>query len=186
MKSSLSLLISTAALVLLLGGCDATGPADTVILNANSPIPPTVEYSFAYETNGNSAIGVRSDGPDDLGATLTENGFRRADVISARIDSVRLERISSKATAPSEKVFDYLTGTTVYLGSDTEGQRIADASLDTTTKSVPLPVVGSNVTNVVQSGSTPAYLQLETTNDVPDRQDRVEVTVYFRIEVQGV
>ncbi len=185
MKASLPLFLSATLLALLFGGCDVTGPEDTVILNANSPAAPIVEYTFAYDTNGGDPIGVRSNETDDLGSVLSENGFGRADVVSARVDSVSLERISSKA-APTPIVFDYLTGATAYLGSNTDGERIADASIDATTRSVSLPVAGSDVTSVVKNEPTYAFLQLDTTSDVPDRRDKVEVTVYFRIEVQGV
>jgi hypothetical protein len=47
-------------------------------------------------------------------------------------------------------------------------------------------VDGSSVTNVVTNGRSNAFLQLSTTSDVPVRRDKVQVTVYFRIEVQGV
>lgn len=171
---------------LLFGGCDATGPSDTVILNSNSPVPPTVEYTFEYKTNGNNQIEVRSTQTDDLDSTLSENGFGRRDIVSARVESVELERLSSKTAVPSQKVFDYLAGGTVYLGSDASGKRIASASFETTDRTVPLQVGSADVTDVVKNGATPAFLQLDTGSDVPDRRDRVEVTVQFRIEMQGV
>jgi hypothetical protein len=182
-----SLLVAIAGLVLLLTGCDATGPTDTVIFNANSPIPPTVEYTFDYETSGDRSIGVVSQEADSLGSILELNGFGRADVASARVDSVKLERLTSPETvSATPKVFDYLTGATLYLGSSADGARIATASFQTTAPSVRLPVDGSSVTNVVTNGRSNAFLQLSTTSDVPVRRDKVQVTVYFRIEVQGV
>jgi hypothetical protein len=180
-----SFFLTAVLFALLLGGCDVTGPEDTVILNANSLAPPIVEYTFTYETKGGDPIGVRSNETDDLGSILSENGFDRSDVVSARVDSVSLERISSKA-APTPMVFDYLTEATAYLGSSTDGTRIADASIDATPRSLSLPVVGSDVTSVVRNGATHAFLQLDTTSDVPDRRDKVKVTVYFQVEVQGV
>lgn len=172
-------------LVLLIAGCDATGPADTVILNANSPEPPEVEYTFFYRTDGANAITVRSDTTDNLSSILETNGFRRSDVASARIDSVTLERVSNPKVKRS--VFDYLRGATVYLGPGTDAPRIAEASFGTTDKeTVKLSVRTADVTDVVKTGETPAFLQLDTTNDVPDRRDRVAITVYYRIELQGV
>lgn len=185
MRTSVPLFV-ISVFALLLVGCDATGPSDTVILNSSSPIPPTVEYTFDYDTNGNSQIGVRSDQTDDLDSTLAENGFSRRSVVTARVESVELERLSSKTAAPSQKVFDYLTGATVYLGSDASGSRIAEEAFEATDPSVPLQVVGADVTDVVKSGATPAFLQLDTDGNVPDRRDRVRVTVQFRIEMRGV
>ena len=184
-----------AVFALALMGCDAAGPADTVILNANSPIPPTVEYTFEYDTEGRQQIGVRSQNADTLGSILRRNGFGRADVVSARVERVVLERISDPGPsvrgkeATAVEVFDYLSGATVYLGPDAEsGPRIAEASFETTARTVSLGVDGGSarVTDDVKSGSQPAFLMLDTAGDVPDRRDRVRVRVDFRIEVQGV
>jgi hypothetical protein len=188
MRVSPASLVSAVGLglALILAGCDAAGPTDTVILSENSPEAPTVEYSFFYDTNGSAAIGVRSDEADNLSSILEENGFRRSDVVSARVDSVKLERISPKGVL-FRKVFDYLTGATVHLGANADGPRIAEAAFQTTDRSVTLPVRTADVTDVVKSGPSPAFLRLDTADDAPDqRRDRVEVTVYFRIEVRGV
>lgn len=192
MTSVSSLLPPAVVLALLLTGCDATGPTDTVILNANSPFPPTVEYTFAYDTEGRQQIGVRSLNADTLTAILRRNGFGRADVTSARVERVVLERRSDpgsparKADNATPKVFDYLTGATVYLGSDADGVQIASAAVDTDNRTLPLDVTTADVTSVVKGGSRPAFLTLAATDDVPDRQDRVRVTVHFRVEVRGV
>jgi hypothetical protein len=178
---------SAAALVLtlVLAGCDAAGPADTVILSANSPEAPTIEYEFFYEANGPAVIEIQSDEPDNLGSILKENGFRRSDVVSARVDSVELERRSAPAAA-KRPVFDYLRGAAVHLGSDADGLRIAEAAFQTTDRTVSLPVRTADVTDVVKDGPTHAFLRLNKAKDAPERQDRVAVTVYFRIEVRGV
>jgi hypothetical protein len=187
MKTPLPLLVLLAVLAVGLTGCDTTGSEETAILNANSPVPPTVEYTFDYETGGNQQIGTRSLESDNLTSILTQNGFSRADVSSAQVDSVQLERLSLEEAAPPPKVFDYLTQATLYLGPNaSDGQRIAQASFDRAIRSVPLRVVSPDVTSLVKDGSRPAFLQLDATSDVPDRTDRVRVTVYFRIEVQGI
>ena len=195
MNPFFSRLSVVAVVVLALMGCDAAGPADTVILNSNSPIPPTVEYTFEYDTEGRQQIGVRSQNADTLDSILRRNGFGRADVVSARVERVVLERISDPGPSfrgkedPEVEVFDYLSGATVYLGPDAEsGTRIAEASFETTARTVSLGVDGANegVTDGVKSGSQPAFLSLDTGGDVPNRRDRVRIRVHFRIEVQGV
>jgi hypothetical protein len=192
LNSSLSLLSSAAVLALLLVGCDATGPADTVILNANSPIPPTVEYTFVYDTEGRQQIGVRSLNADTLGAILQRNGFSRADVRSARVERVVLERRSDPGASAAiagdaaPKVFEYLTGATLYLGPDASGVQIASTIVDTDNRTLPLTVTTANVTDAVKRGHQPAFLELAAAEGVPSRRDRVRVTVDFRIEVQGV
>lgn len=189
MTRSLVTLLATAGIVLFVVGCDAVGSEDAIILNnANSDTDsrPTVEYTFAYDTNGSGSIEVQSNESDDLESVLSNAGFSRSDVVSATVDSVRLERRSSKATSTRPYVFEYLTGATVYLGSDTNGTRIATGTFDTTDRSVSLQVATSNVTDVIKEGRTPAFLELDTENDVPDRQDRVAVTVFYEIKVSGV
>jgi hypothetical protein len=141
MKTPLPLLVLLAVLAVGLTGCDTTGSEETAILNANSPVPPTVEYTFDYETGGNQQIGAQSDTTDMLDPVLRRNGFSRDDVVSARVDSVQLERLSLEEAAPPPKVFDYLTQATLYLGpSASDGQRIAQASFDRAIRSVPLRV----------------------------------------------
>ena len=189
MRSS-SFLLSTFVLALLLAGCDATSPQSTVILNANSPEPPTTEYTFSYDPSEAGAITVQSQSDDNLTSTLETNGFRRDDITSARVDSVKLERLSPKGLSRAERaVFDYLQGATVYLGSNTDGPRIAEASFQTTDeRKISLPVQTADVTGTVKSGPTRAFLRLDTADESrPDRnRDRVRVTVYFRIEVRSV
>ena len=184
------LLLSAATLAVLLVGCDATGSQDTVILNANSPAPPTVEYTFRYTSQdvsqGGQLVEVVSEGRDDLGSVLTQNGFDRSDVVSARVDSVTLRRQSSPTlSGVRPKVFDYLSGAAVFLGADASGKKIADDQFDTTRQKISLRVATSNVTAEIKEGRTQAFLQLTASGSVPE-EDVVDATVYYRIEVGGV
>lgn len=191
------------ALLFLFGvaGCDSGGPA-TAVLNADSPEPPTVEYAFRYTSenlNENDAVAVVSQASDNLTSVLQSNGFDRSDVVSARVDSVTLERISAPtqdATSrpralPKPKVFQYLLGASVYLGESDSGPRIAGGQFQTSERFVSLPVTNNpSVTSTVRAGATPSFLRLEveTPSNVPEspNEDAVEVTVYYRIEVEGV
>ncbi|MFP4228015.1 MAG: hypothetical protein ACLFTE_04210 [Salinivenus sp.] len=181
-------------------GCDTSGPT-TAVLNADSPEPPTVKYEIRYtsdDLNENDEVEAASLNPDDLESVLRENGFERSDVVSARIDSVTLERISSptqdastnpKAVA-TPNVFSYLLGAEVYLGNDATGPRIAAGQFETTQRFVSLPVTTRDVTPVVRDGAVPSFLRLEVEDpsNVPDSpdQDAVELVVYYRLEVEGV
>lgn len=191
-----------AALLLAftMGGCDSGGPG-TVVLNANSPKPPTVEYAFRYtsdDLSGNDEVEVVSQAADNLTSVLQSNGFARSDVVSARVDSVTLERISAstpgtasrRRARPEPQVFQYLLGASVYLGESDSGPRIAGGQFQTDQRFVSLPVTTPTVTPVVRAGATPAFLRLEVeeANNVPEppNEDAVEVRVYYRIEVEGV
>lgn len=190
MNRLLFLLPASVVLALLLAGCDAAGTQDTVVLNATSPAPPTVEYTFRYTSqdvsNDGQQVEVVSENSDDLGSVLTQNGFSRSDVVSARVDSVTLRRQSSPtASGVRPKVFDYLSGATVFLGTDASGTEIADDQFDTTRQEISLGVATSNVTAEIKEGSTRAFLRLTASGSIPE-EDVVDVTVYYRIEVGGV
>lgn len=175
------------ALVLLAGSlvltsCDLAAAGNTAILNAASSIPPTVEYTFEYTPDDvtGGRIEVVSEGMDDLGSILTRNGFSRSDVVSARVDSVSIERLSAQT-------FEYLTGADIYLGTSTSGPQIGAGQFSTDQESATLNVPTSTVTSIVKQGRTNAFASLDPNNpnNVPD-VDRVEATVYFQIEVEGV
>lgn len=190
MKNIVSLLLSSAILAVFVAGCDSVGSEETAVLNADSPAPPTVEYEFRYTSEDVSEDGqqveVVSDGGDNLGSVLTQNGFSRDDVVSARVDSVTLRRQSSPTSSGMQpKVFDYLSGAAVFLGTDASGKRIAEDQFSTTQQKIRLDVATSNVTEEVKGGSTQAFLRLTASENVPE-QDVVDVTVYYRIEVEGV
>jgi len=184
------LLFSAAGLALLVVGCDATGSEGTAVLNGNSPEPPVVEYEFRYTSqdvsNDGQQVDVVSEGSDNLGTILSRNGFRRSDVVSARVDSVTLRRQSSPTTSGVQpKVFSYLSGAAVFLGSGDRGKRIADDQFDTTQQKIKLRVATPDVTEEIKDGSTPAFLRLTASDTVPE-EDVVDVTVFYEIEVGGV
>jgi hypothetical protein len=190
MKNVVSLLLSSALLAVFVVGCDSVGSEETAILNADSPAPPTVEYEFRYTSDDVSSDGeeveVVSEGGDNLGSVLTQNGFSRDDVTSARVDSVTLRRQSSPTSSGVQpKVFDYLSGAALFLGTDASGKRIAEDQFNTTQRKIRLGIANSNVTTEVKTGSTRAFLRLTASDQVPE-EDVVDVTVYYRIEVQGV
>jgi len=188
------LLLPVVGLALIVAGCDATGSQGTAVLNADSVEPPIVEYRFEYDSDdqvdGQNLVRVGSDGADNLDDVLRENGFQRSDVVSARIDSVKFVRVSAKRKegrpAPNF-VFDNLLRAEVFLGTGTSAPQIAGGDFDPNDEAeeVLLGVETRNVTGVVQQGATSAFLELETSGDIT-RTDRVDVRVYYRIEVGGV
>lgn len=166
---------------LVLASCDLASGSNTAVLNADSTVPPVVEYTLDYSaadvTDGQ--IEVVSETRDDLGAVLSENGFSRSDVVSARIDSVSIERLS----APT---FGYLTGAEVHLGTNSSGPHIGSGEFSTDQESALLGVPTRTVTSLVREGATKAFARLHPNNSDNVVDDRVEVVVYFRIEVEGL
>lgn len=186
MKKHLPVIVTSIAIILGLAGCDSVGSADTVILSANQDIPPTVEYRFRYTSenvsNDGQQVQVVSENTDNLDSVLRDNGFGRADITSARIDSVKMERQSSPEQIRA-KVFEYLSEARVFLGTDATGTEIANRVPLPFQEEVIMDVSTSDVTDEIKSGSKNAFLQMETDDTVP-QEDRIEVTVFYRIEVQ--
>lgn len=186
MQKRLPVIVISLAIIFGLGGCDSLGSGESVILSANQDIPPTVEYTFRYTEDNVSDDGqqvqVVSESRDDLDSVLRDNGFGRDDITSARVDSVKMERQSSPKQIRT-KVFDYLSEATVFLGKDASGTQIANRVPLPTQEEVKMDVSTSNVTDDLKSGSKNAFLDMEASGSVP-QEDVIEVTVFYRIEVQ--
>lgn len=180
-RAFLAIVVLAGSLVLV--RCDLAATGSTAVLNAESAIPPTVEYTFEYassDVTGEGEVAVVSEEQDDLGDILSQNGFSRADVVSAEIDSVSIERLSAQT-------FGYVTGADLYLGMNAEGPHVGTGTFQTSQESARLDIPTKTVTGLVKEGSTNTFARL----DVGDRSnvpslDRVGVTVFFRIEVGGV
>lgn len=178
-RASVLVVLFTGGLVLT--SCDLASGSSTAVLNAGSTVPPVVEYTLDYSaadvTDGR--IRVVSEMQDNLGAVLSENGFRRSDVVSARVDSVSIERLS----APT---FGYLTGADIYLGTGPRGPHIGSGEFSPDQESASLSVPRSTVTSLVREGATKAFGRLRPDNPENVVDDRVKVVVYFRLEVEGL
>ncbi|WP_232798199.1 hypothetical protein [Salinibacter altiplanensis] len=154
--------------------CDLASGDSTAILNANSTFPPTVRHRFEYaeEDVVEGDVAVESEvQSDDLDAILSRNGFSRRDVINARVDSVRIERVS----APS------LRNVELFLGRD--GPRVASVQFPSEGRSTIVDDTRRTVVRAVQDGAEglDGRFELETPG-----AGVVRARVYYRLEVEGV
>ena len=167
---------------LVLTSCDLASAGNTAILSANSTSPPTVRHRFEYTeddvTEGQAEV-VSSIQSDDLDAILADNGFSRSDVVSAQVDSVRVERLSTGT----------LSGADLYLGTDASGPVIARVEFDDPEAETPARDNTSRpVTGAVKNGQKRVFAQfdVEDPSDIPSSGGRVRAVVYYRLEVEGV
>ena len=179
-RASVALGLLAAGLVLT--SCDLASAGNTAILSANSTSPPTVRHRFEYTeddvTEGQAEV-VSSIQSDDLDAILADNGFSRSDVVSAQVDSVRVERLSTGT----------LSGADLYLGTDASGPVIARVEFDDPEAETPARDNTSRpVTGAVKSGQKRVFAQfdVEDPSDIPSSGGRVRAVVYYRLEVEGV
>ncbi|PEN07755.1 hypothetical protein CRI93_07160 [Longimonas halophila] len=189
-----ALLIATLFLV----GCDdtGTGTEDTIVIGTDAD---PVEFEFEFEPFSADDV---TDGTLTLTSTNSDNldsqiqgivGTGRSDVVSARIRSVRLERLTGNFGAETggrlgaqPKVFSYLGSARVYYGTNTSAQPVAERRPISDEPEVTLDLLQQDITPIVQNGSSPLTLELEVNDpSLIGTGDDVEITVSYRIEVSG-
>jgi hypothetical protein len=190
----LFLLLVALLLPIVLIGCDAAGGGGggQATFNANSTVPPTVEYRIRYASENVSSNGQvvedSSNAVDDLNGFLGEIGFSRSSIASARIDSVAIESFSSSAV--QSKVFSYLRGATVFLGASPNTRtEIASGQFSTTQDRVTFlgaELTNQDVTQEVKEGPKKAFLRLDASGGTVPSQDAIDLFVYYTITVGGV
>ncbi len=165
-----SLLIVLLAASVAWTSCDLASAGNTAILNANSPIAPTVQHRFEYKgedvVDGEVAVESKIQS-DDLDAILSRNGFSRSDVVDARIDSVK---IINPESAPSLR--------------DAEGPRVAQVTSFPDGASFVVDDTSTPVLEAVRNDEARTLygrFGLESAGD-----GAVQATVYYRLEVEGV
>ncbi len=180
-----SLLRGSLLLVLLAGSvvwtsCDIASAGSTAILNADSAIPPIVRHRFEFsegDATGEGQVAVESTiQSSDLDAVLSENlGANRSDVVSARIDSVRVrvERVST----PSVREAD------IFLGTSTEAPLVASVEFQPDGPSSIVDDRRTTVTGAVRNGVGTLFGRFRMENV---RSGVVRAIVYYRLEVEGV
>lgn len=176
--SRAAMLVGLLVAPLVLTSCDLASTGGTVILNANLPNPPTIDYRFKYsQSDATDAGQVNISGmvEDDLYAILEDNGVNRRQVVSARVDSVKVKAVDAPA----------LTGAKLYLGTDASGPLLGEVQLgpaqerarDTETRSV---------TEAVKDGEEDVFgrFRVDEPGNIPPGGSVVRATVYYRIKAK--
>jgi hypothetical protein len=181
------LLRSSLLVVLLVGsivwtGCDLASTGNTAILNAESAVPPTVRHRFEYTADdavGEGQVAVSSTVQSEgLDAILSQNGFSRRDVVSAQVDSVRVDRLSAPALRETE----------LFLGADAEGPLVGRVAFQSNGPSSVVDDTRRTVTGAVRNGAETLFgrFRVENPSTIPDGGGMVRAVVYYRVEVEGV
>lgn len=177
--------IGALAGTVVLAGCDlaSTGNlmgGNTVILNGASPVAPVVRYRFKCTPSGTTGGGVVEAvsrfQPEKLRAVLTENGFRRSDVVSAQVDSVVVWRFTGGT--PS--------GADLFLGSGASAPLIGSVQFDSKSANVlARDETTRSVTGAIRTGEKTVFAQfdVEDPSSLPAGGGMMEAVVYYRLEV---
>lgn len=177
-RASLFVVLLTGGLVLT--SCDLSSTGGTIILNANSSVPPTVQYRFRY-TQGDATEGgqvgvIAMIESDDLDGILTANGVNRDQVVSARVDSVLVDPVSTTS----------LSAGNVHLGTDADGPQIASVTFPSGGEAPVLDASRTSVTSAVKAGTSKTFgrFSVDDPSSIPAGGSAVRATVYFRIEAE--
>lgn len=164
----------------MLTSCDLSSTGGTIILNANSSVPPTVQYRFRY-TQGDATEGgqvgvIAMIESDDLDGILTANGVNRDQVVSARVDSVLVDPVSTTS----------LSAGNVHLGTDADGPQIASVTFPSGGEAPVLDASRTSVTSAVKAGTSKTFgrFSVDDPSSIPAGGSAVRATVYFRIEAE--
>ena len=175
----IALLFGLLVAPLVLTSCDLASAGNTLILNADSAVPPVVRHRFEYTQDDAAESGevevLSMIESDDLGEILTTNGVNRNQVVSARVDSVRVRRVSAPA----------LTAADLYLGVDASGPRIAQVQFSSGSMSE-VDRTTRTVTGAVKGGEDTVFARFDVDDpgNIPPGGSVVRATVYYRIEAE--
>lgn len=165
---------------LVLTSCDLASAGSTIVLNAGDIIPPIVQHRFAYtgdEATDDGQVEVVSTvtSERDLDDVLEDNGYSRDDVVSARVDSVRVDPVSTSS----------LSAAKIYLGTDVSGPRIASVEFSADQGKV-VDATQTGVTEAVKAGETDAFgeFSLSDPSSLPSGGSVVRATIFYRIKVE--
>ena len=167
------------SILLLTSGCDTLDldPGQSIILTTS-----TGEICFRF--TGVSADGsksILSVDSFDLGAFLEQEGFSKAEVISATVSSADMRLVF-----PLGESLDMLERATVSLRASGAGEvAVASASSFSDTRSTSLQVQSSNIGGIVRASSFQGVLEFDGAQTVSDDIE-ISVELDIRIEVEGV
>lgn len=194
MTHRLSSLVLSLVLVVALTGCDDTDPSPITLggPSCNVADPVEVEFTFpVYDADDvtDGKVVITSDRADNLSSVLDGfGGFARNDVLNAEITEVTVERLTlGGALRIQPKVFGYLGSVNVYYGDDLDGQLIAGQTPVADDPVITLDNLNTNVSEIVRGSARPLTLELEVDDpgSIGSGGDQVEVTVCYRINVEG-
>ncbi|PSQ80848.1 MAG: hypothetical protein BRD41_04215 [Bacteroidetes bacterium QS_1_63_11] len=166
---------------LVLTGCDLSSAGNTIIVDANSSVPPTIQYRFQYTqddaTEGGQVEDVATIESDDLDDVLAPNGVvSRDQVVSAQVDSVQVDPVSTTSLSSAD----------IHLGTDADGPQIASVSFPSGGEEAVVDAGRTPVTGAVKAGASKTFgrFRMEDPSRIPDGGSVVRATVYFQIEAE--
>jgi len=176
--------VVTLALALLLTtACDTTED-DTIVLNDRAN-PTTATYEFEYDprTAVGGEVAVTSASSDDLNSVLQTYGYSRSDIVSARVEAVRILRSAGGSATTVQKLYNYVNEVALYLGTSESGPVVAEPQPVDSGLNADLSASSTDVTAELRGGPSRAFLVIDV-DDTTETRGLVEARITYRIEVQ--
>lgn len=163
----------------VLASCDAVTATEPITLQSK-----TVSFRFEFDSEGVSpggSVDAQSNADVDLGPELLSDGFTKAEVITATVTSVELERIS-----PTQVNLNFLEEASIdFAASGISTRTIAGSNSLPDSRTAMLSVTSANVTTFVVAPSFRAVLNV-VPESVPEGEWVLRSNVTLRIDVEGV
>ena len=172
-------LVSGVAL-LVLAGCDTT--SEPVVLS----VTETVGFDFTSETAMmmGQVTSINGDGRIDLTEKLRRDGFSKAEVLGAFVESAELD-----IQAPIGVNLDFLNEATLQIEASGLSETTVATENDPPATSDPAPMdvrAGTDISSYVAAPSFGLILQIDPA-ELEDGQDyELEVVIRIRVELEGV
>lgn len=174
------LVLGVTVMALALASCDVVNPTEGITLQEK-----TVTFRFEIDTDGvapGQTVQVASEESENLEQALAADGYTKAEVLSATVTRVELERINP--TSVDLSILD--EALLAFTASNLSAKTIASSTSLPASRTASLPVSSSpDATSYVIAPSFRGALTV-VPETVPDGQFVLRTTVTFRIEVEGV
>ncbi|GIV59492.1 MAG: hypothetical protein KatS3mg043_0581 [Rhodothermaceae bacterium] len=174
--------------LLLLTGCDSVGEeGGTIVLRPEvSEDAEGRDISFRFVSDGFPVGQLRDVSCDcevDLGPFLQDQGFSKADLVSARLESARLVMLF-----PIDEQFDFLDQAILKFEADgLSATEVANRSGFPAAREATLNVLPNrDVTAFLTRNDFEVILQINARELVPSEEYEMALVMTFRLEVEGL
>lgn len=172
-------LVLAAVVAITTASCDVVATTDPLTLQAK-----TVSFRFEFDSEGiesGETVEAQSVESVDMGPILSADGFTKAEVLSATITSVELERIS-----PANVNLDFLEQAELaFTASGMSRRSIASSASLPASRDAPLSIANSDVMTFVVAPTFRAVASVVPAT-VPQAGFVLRANVTLRIRVEGV
>lgn len=179
MRGRMGIVAMLALVTVVTASCDVVTASEPLTLQAK-----TVSFRFEFSSDGvdpGETVEVQSEESANLGPDLSADGFTKAEVLSATVTAVELERIS-----PATVDLNFLDEAQLsFTASGVSARTVATSSSLPSARTASLPLSNTDVTTFVVAPTFRAALAVVPAT-VPQAGFVLRANVTLRIRVEGI